>query len=222
MFIERDLNMKWEGTCRSELIDEEHVELAAIFKAAGCTGMGYSLENGNDEILKAMNKRNTTRDFTFQARALREAGIPTFTSVVFGYPQETEATIRETFDVLREAQVYPSVGYLQPMPGTPMFDLAVRTGHITDIEDYLTRMGDRQDLRVNMTTMSSEQMSSAIESELRRLNAELQIGLNEDELIKTRVYRVAKNESFAHSFGVAAKIQREASGIIPLTPRFDH
>jgi anaerobic magnesium-protoporphyrin IX monomethyl ester cyclase len=219
LFIERELNIKWEGTCRSELIDAEHADLAALFKKSGCTGMGYALENGNDEILKAMNKKNTTRDFVFQAKTLREAGLPTFTSVVFGYPQETPATIRETFDVLREAQVYPSVGFLQPMPGTPMFELAVKNGQIPDVEAYLMRMGDRQDLRVNLTSMSNEEMSEVIEAELRKLNADLKIGLNEEELIKTRVYRVAKSEAFAHSFGIAARVQREDQGLIQIDTR---
>lgn len=213
LFIERKVGVKWEGTCRSELIGADDFDLALRLKEAGCTGLSFSLENGNDEILKAMNKLNTTEDFVTQARVLQEVGIPTFTSIVFGYPQETPATIRETFEILRRARIYPSVGYLQPMPGTPMYDLARREGYIDDEEGYLIRMGDRQDLRVNMTRMPQEEMEAIVVEELRRLNADLRTGLSEEELIRTRVYRTAKSDSFMHSFGVAARVLRETEGM---------
>ena len=69
-------------------------------------------------------------------------------------------------------------------------------------------MGDRQDLRLNMAKMTEQDMQSVIEAHLRKLNLELKIGLSEEELIRTRVYRVAKSESFVNSFGSAAKVTR--------------
>jgi hypothetical protein len=43
------------------------------------------------------------------------------------------------------------------------------------------------------------------------LNAELATGLPEDGLIKTRAYRVAKEETFLGSFGQAAQVRSEAA-----------
>jgi radical SAM superfamily enzyme YgiQ (UPF0313 family) len=36
---------------------QERLNLAKKFVEAGCVSAGYSLESGNDEILKAMNKK---------------------------------------------------------------------------------------------------------------------------------------------------------------------
>lgn len=210
LFIDRKVNIAWYGSARSELISKDDFELALLFRKAGCKGLGFSLENGNESILASMNKQNTPQDFVVQARMLQAAGVPTFTSVVFGYPQESPQTIAETFEVLRDARIYPSVGFLQPMPGTPMFAAAVAEGHINDVEAYLMRMGDRQDLRINLTQMSEGKMMGLIETHLRSLNAELELDLPAQDLIRTRVYRAAKSEAFMTSFGVAGRVFREA------------
>jgi hypothetical protein len=107
--------------------------------------------------------------------------------------------------------VYPSVGYLQPMPGTPMYDLGIEKGLIPDEEAYLMMMGDRQDLRVNLSDhLTAGEMEAAVHDELVTLNADLATGLPEDGLIKTRAYRVSKEETFLGSFGQAAKVQAGA------------
>jgi len=209
LFLKEKTKFHWMGTCRSELLSEKDIDVIKKLKKSGCVGLGFSLENGNDEILKAMNKKNTSLDFIRQARVLQSVGIRTYAAVVFGYPQETPATIRETFDVLRKAMIYPSVGFLQPMPGTPMFDLALKEGYITDVEDYLHRMGDRQDLRVNMSKMSDKEMLHVVTEECKILNKQLKTSLSNDELIRTRVMRSAKSDTFLDSFGIAAKVREK-------------
>jgi radical SAM superfamily enzyme YgiQ (UPF0313 family) len=210
LFIEGNLGIHFTASCRSELLNWDTIHVAEKLKKAGCKGLSFALENGNEEILKAMNKRNYVGDFITQAKVCHAVGIEVYTSLVFGYPQETLETIAETYRVLQEARVYGSVGYLQPMPGTPMYEYAKRTGHITADESYLLIMGDRQDLKVNLSKLSSEEMEAAVYEHCVELNKVLDVGLKENELIKTRTYRVAKAESFLESFGVAAQVVRES------------
>ena len=93
-----------------------------------------------------------------------------------------------------------------------MYDLALQKGRIEDEEGYLLMMGDRQDLRVNLSDhLTEEQMEEIVHDELVKLNVDLTTGLPEDGLIKTRAYRVAKTETFLESFGVAAKVKQEAA-----------
>ena len=219
IMIEKDLGIYWIGSCRSDLLEAEDHEIAGKLKKAGCVGMGYALENANKEIQIAIDKGGhaDNEHFIRQSELFHEAGIDCYTSLVFGYPQETETSIKETFDVLRKARIYPSVGYLEPMPGTPMYKYAIDHGFINnDEEEYLMIMGDRQDVRVNMTKMTTEQMEAVVKEELIKLNKELETGLAEDQLIKTRVFRAAKTkdgflpdrtkDSFLQGFGVAAKV----------------
>ena len=216
IMIEKDLGVYWVGSCRSDLLGADDLEIARKLKKAGCIGLGYALENANKDILISMNKKCDADDFIIQSKILHEAGIDCYTSLVFGYPQETEATIIETFDVLRKARIYPSVGYLEPMPGTPMYRYAIDHGFIKEEEDYLLIMGDRQDVRLNMTKMTTKQMEAVVKDQLVILNKELETGLAEDQLVRTRTYRVAKTkdgflpqstkDSFLQGFGVAAEV----------------
>ena len=227
IMIEKDLGVYWVGTCRSDLLEAGDLEIAWKLKNAGCVGLGYALENANQEIMIAIDKGGHADNdhFIQQSELFHKVGIDCYTSVVFGYPQETEESIAETFEVLRKARIYPSVGYLEPMPGTPMYKYAIDQGFIKEEEEYLMIMGDRQDVRVNMTKMTTERMEAVVKEQLIRLNKELETGLSEDQLIKSRVHRAAKTRdgflsertknSFLQGFGVAADVATRPEPEVP-------
>lgn len=182
----------WNADVRSDLFTRGDLPLLQRLKEAGCLGLGYSLESGNPEILKSMNKKLTVANFVEQKQALDAAGIRTMTSLVIGYPQETKESIRQTFDVCYDLNMYPSVGYLLPQPGTPMFEAARRKGYAADMEDYLFRMGDRQDLRFNLTDMPDEVLVQEVMSHLQRISDKLGLGFTQEKLIKTRTHIVSR------------------------------
>jgi radical SAM superfamily enzyme YgiQ (UPF0313 family) len=196
--ISSGLKFHWVADCRSNLFDKEaDVDIILKMKEAGCTTMGYSLDSADSDILKAMNKKATVEEFSFQTQLFHKAGLPPVTSLVLGYPQETAETIRKTFDCCIQNQIYPSAGYLLPQPGSKIYEYAFEQGVITDEEDYLLRMGDRQDLRVNLTGMTEEAFEQNVKEGLRRCNEALNVGLSEDQLIKTQFYRKATTEEIA-------------------------
>jgi len=190
------LRVWWHADCRSGLFHEEqHLETARKLKRAGCLSLGFSLESASPEILKWMNKRTTPAQFTRQVEILRRAGITSLTSIVLGYPNETGQSIRATMDCCIASGVYPSAGYLLPQPGTPMYQHALDHGHITDEEAYLLAMGDRQDLRLNMTLMPDDELEETVARELERCGRELGLDLGRDRLIKTGHYRAPALET---------------------------
>jgi anaerobic magnesium-protoporphyrin IX monomethyl ester cyclase len=191
--LEEDIHFYWEGLCRGNLFqNDEDIEIMEKMKQAGCIGMGYSLESAEPEILKAMNKHVTVEQFSRQTQLFHQAGIHTVTSLVLGFPQETPESIKKTFDCCIDNKIYPSAGYLLPQPGSTMYDYARKNGFIPDEEEYLLRMGDRQDLRLNMTKMADKEFEAQVLAGLKRCNDELQVGLNSEELIKTMYYRSPK------------------------------
>ncbi len=191
--IQSGLKFYWAGLCRGNLFqDNADVEIMEKMKQAGCISMGYSLESAEPEILKAMNKHMTVEQFSRQTRLFHRAGIHVFTSLVFGYPRETTESIRKTFDCCIENRIYPSAGYLLPQPGSVMYDDAVKQGIIGEEEEYLLTMGDRQDLRLNMTNMSDRDLEKHVIEGLKRCNDELKVGLQYEELMKTTYYRSGK------------------------------
>lgn len=191
--IDENLHFYWTGNCRTSLFSsEEDIPIIEKMKEAGCVGVLYSLESAEPEILKAMNKRTTVEQFSKQTQLFHKAGLAVWTSLVLGYPQETPETIRKTFECCIENKIYPSTGYLLPQPGSAMYDYAVKNSFITDEEEFLMMMGDRQDLRINMTSMSDTEFEEHVLKWLKKCNEELNVGLKDEQLIKTQYFRAKK------------------------------
>jgi len=188
-FKKENLKFFWSADCRAGLFMEKDLDLARMLKQVGCQTLGYSLESSDKEILRSMNKFITMDDFIVQTKILHQAGITPVTSLVIGYPQETEETINKTFQCCYDNDIYPSAGYLLPQPGTLMYKYALAVGLIEDEEEYLLKMGDRQDFTLNLTNMSQKRMEELVEYHLKRINDKLKLGLSQDQLIKTGHYR---------------------------------
>lgn len=192
--LQSGLKFYWNADIRADLFTEQDMDLLYKVKEAGCLGFGYSLESGNPDILKSMNKKLTVEDFKRQKNALDKAKIKSFTSIVLGYPQETLGTIKETFDVCYDLNIYPSAGYLLPQPGTPMFEKAKGKGFANDLESFLMQMGDRQDLRFNLTNIPNDVFANEVAKHLQRISDKLGLGLGEEQLIKTFTFLCSKEE----------------------------
>ena len=187
--LKKNIEIFWGADCRAGLFKETDLDLARKLKKAGCVSLAYSLESANEEILQAMNKKISIQDFVVQTSGLHKAGITTATSLVIGYPQETEDTLKQTFNCCYDCDIYPSVGYLLPQPGTPMYEYAIKTGKIRDEEEYLLNMGDRQDFRINLTNMKQERIEELVKYHLKRIVDKMQLGLDENHFIKSGHYR---------------------------------
>jgi radical SAM superfamily enzyme YgiQ (UPF0313 family) len=196
--LESGLKFKWMATIRVDLFsrarlsDEDALRVAKKMKKTGCYSCGFALESGNKEIMKMMNKKIEVDAFYKTVYILKEAKIISQTSVVFGYPIETKETIKETFDQCLKAGLYPSIGFLLPLPATVMYDYAKANGFITDEDQYLESITERQDVCLNMTKMSDEEIMNEIKKGGKKLNEILDVGLTEDTLVKSKGYKSQK------------------------------
>ena len=196
--LESGLKFKWMAAIRVDLFsrarlsDEDALRVAKKMKKTGCYSCGFALESGNKEIMKMMNKKIEVDAFYKTVYILKEAKIISQTSVVFGYPIETKETIKETFDQCLKAGLYPSIGFLLPLPATVMYDYAKANGFITDEDQYLESITERQDVCLNMTKMSDEEIMNEIKKGGKRLNEMLDVGLTEDTLVKSKGYKSQK------------------------------
>ncbi len=224
--IEADLKVHWTCAIRADLMGkdvdakgnpiprERRLNLAKKFVEAGCVSAGYSLESGNDKILETMNKKVKSEYFHEQVKICREAGLITNTSLVIGYPEETKATIDETMSKLEKLKVYPSAGFLLPLPETGMWDHAIENGYIDDIDQFLTDITERQDFSLNMTAIDEEELKAYTLKWLEKLNSQFG-NLAKDKLIKTGGYdkhskhqekeKVDKNMTTKDSLNYAAQ-----------------
>lgn len=193
--MEREkLNINWDVCTRGNLFTGKDTDLLKRCRDLGAISAFGALESASPEILSAMNKHLKAEEFIEHMNTAREAGLVPHTGVVFGYPQETRETIKQTIEVCRKVGVYPSAGFVLPLPGTLIYKYAMEKGLIKDEEEYLSRIGDRQELHINLTNMSDEQFIGTVTEELIRLKDDLGIPLNDSEVLKTLYYRTPKQK----------------------------
>lgn len=87
----------WYSLIRCDNLDKETVSL---MKASGCKGVFIGFESGDDQILKNMNKRAKVNNYKQGLELLKDYDIITFGSFILGFPGETEATLKNTFDLI--------------------------------------------------------------------------------------------------------------------------
>ncbi len=193
--LEANLDIHFTCSTRSDLFGrrdtpfEDRLRVARKLFRAGCVYSSFGLESADPTILEAMNKRVTPEHVAEHVRVLQEAEVPVAPSIIIGYPQETVETIRATYDFCINLGLYPSSGYLLPMPATGMWDYAVKNGFIPDADAYLSNITERQDLVLNMTRLPDEVILEEVEAGCQRANMALGLNLTAGELIRTGGYK---------------------------------
>jgi radical SAM PhpK family P-methyltransferase len=119
LMIRKGYDFNWYSYFRCSNADEEAVELMA---RSGGRGVFLGIESGSPTILENMNKRASDEAYRRGIQWLRQAGILSFGSFILGFPGETERTVRETTDFIRETGLdYYRAQMWYCEPGTPIF-----------------------------------------------------------------------------------------------------
>jgi len=100
MMIRSRYGFRWYSYFRGANADDETYDLMA---EAGCAGTFLGIESGSQAILDNMNKSSKVERYLRSIQALNERGIWTHASILYGFPGETEETLRETHAFLDEA-----------------------------------------------------------------------------------------------------------------------
>ena len=108
-------------------LDRELIELMA---KAGFMRVGIAVESGNDYIRNEVMRKNVSREKIIEAVDLcRENGLLVTAFFLIGMPEETEESLRDTYEMIKElncAGVWLS--HLIPFPGTKVYEQCQRDG----------------------------------------------------------------------------------------------
>lgn len=131
MFSCRDF--EWFSFLRVQFLDEE---TAKIMKDSGCRAVYLGIESANDVVLKNMNKKATRAQFQHGLSLLHKYDITTMAAFVLGFPGETESTIQDNVNFIRDSGIdFYTLKEFYYMEHTPIYDQR---------EDYsLTGMGNK-------------------------------------------------------------------------------
>jgi anaerobic magnesium-protoporphyrin IX monomethyl ester cyclase len=100
-------------------------EMASLLKESGCVHASFGVESGSPKLLSkhAMHKGQTREQIRWALENGHNAGIRSRIFLIVGFPGETDETIEETLDLVKqcpwdEFAVYPLIAY----PGTPLHE----------------------------------------------------------------------------------------------------
>ena len=134
--LDKDYKMVIQVT--AHYVTDELIEILKGFRVID--RVIFSSESGCDRILKSIGKGTTVAMNQAVTDKLYDAGISCGTSWIVGWPGETEAELRETCRWIKKngRKKFPmqaSFNILMPLPGTKVWNDAVRSGLI-DIKTF--------------------------------------------------------------------------------------
>ncbi|OHD74230.1 MAG: hypothetical protein A2177_11875 [Spirochaetes bacterium RBG_13_68_11] len=139
--------IRWFAYCSPAPFDEE---TAVLMRRAGCAGIDFGADSGNDRMLHRLGRQFRAADLETTARACRQAAIPFMYDLMLGGPDETVDSLRESLDLVRRIGpdcVGISLG-VRVYEGTPLADEVRRTGPMeTNPALRGERLGNGQFLR---------------------------------------------------------------------------
>jgi len=129
--VNRGLKIRWNAFSRVDTINRE---LLLKMKQAGCFGLLFGVESGNQEILDRAKKKITLEKVRQAVALTTETGMSAVSSFILGLPGETEETMRQSYDFANRLNAPYGMHVLAPFPGTEVREKAEEYG-ITILTD---------------------------------------------------------------------------------------
>ncbi len=133
---EEKLDIVWHCNARVNLMSEE---LIKAMSQAGCVGITYGIESGNQQVLDSIRKGITLEQIERATALTKQAGIRTVGLFMLGLLGETKTTIQETLDFARKLNLdFYEFTVTVPLVGTPLYDMARDKGLVSleNINDW--------------------------------------------------------------------------------------
>ncbi len=77
-------------------------ELADWMQKAGCVGIDFGVDHGNDQMLRRLGRAHNREDLVKTARVARKHGFSFMFDLLLGGPGETRETIQETMELMKK------------------------------------------------------------------------------------------------------------------------
>ena len=134
LIIEKDLDIKWNCYSHVNVITES---LAKKMKKAGCHGILFGVESGNQDILNRINKKQTPNQVRKAIKITKKYKITTVASFMIGLPGDNYKTANQTIDFAVELS--PDIAMFcmtTPFPGTELYNEAVEKGWLEGVSEW--------------------------------------------------------------------------------------
>lgn len=128
-----NIDARWRCDTRADSITDDMIRM---MKDSGCGQMSIGLESGDDDILRSVNKGETTDDFCRAAEILNKHAIQWKAYMIIGFPKDTEETILRSVEFVKSLRPFRiTLSFFTPYKGTELYDETKALGLITDNYD---------------------------------------------------------------------------------------
>ena len=130
LIIKEGLDIPW--TCSNGIrVNTATLDVLSHMKKAGCYRVAFGIENGDEDVLRAIGKKITLAQVDDAIRAARKVGIKTTGFFMLGGPWDTKETMRKTIDFAVKVQPdYAQFSIATPYPGSELYDIVRRDGNL--------------------------------------------------------------------------------------------
>jgi anaerobic magnesium-protoporphyrin IX monomethyl ester cyclase len=126
LLLSNRMDVSWSCFAR---VDTVKPEILKLMKKAGCHQIMYGFETTDENILKAVNKRVKTSQYSDVIAWTRNANIDIRGAFMLGSPEETIDTMRATIEYSKIIGIqYAIFNITTPFPGTALFAWADENG----------------------------------------------------------------------------------------------
>jgi radical SAM superfamily enzyme YgiQ (UPF0313 family) len=133
-------------------------EFGLLIKKAGCVGIDFGVDSGNDIMLQALGRDFTTEDIVETARICHKVGITFMYDLLLEAPGETKESIKETIDLMRKispSRVGLSIG-VRIYSGTKLAEMVKLGGVSRENENLLGCIDSNEDFFKPIFYLSSK------------------------------------------------------------------
>ncbi|MBN2030399.1 radical SAM protein [bacterium] len=93
-------SIRWYAYCAPRPFSRE---LAQLMRKAGCVGINFGIDSGDEDMLKRLKRDFSGKDILNAARYCKEVGIVSMFDLLIGSPGESKESIIQTIELMKRA-----------------------------------------------------------------------------------------------------------------------
>lgn len=144
-------NIRWMAQWRADNVSEN---MFKTLRDSGILTLGIGMESMSDKVLKSMKKHVTKADIERAYKLALDTGVPAGGNLIFGDPEETEETVKESLDWWKKHPEYDiRLRFILAVPDSEVWRHAIEHNLISDKVQFiksrfpvinLTKISDRK------------------------------------------------------------------------------
>jgi len=160
--VKEPLQLRWMCSTRVDLVDKKLLE---EMHEAGCCSIQFGVEAGSQKILDSIGKKITLEQVKYAVSTTINAGIEVTCSFMFPNPEDTEETIREQKQLMKELMDMGAtlvlLAFTTPFPGTYYYEHADELGIKILADDWYEY--DGKHIVITTKHLSEEKLRALLE-----------------------------------------------------------